>query len=125
MDRSRAVDLPLEAASVALSRRFVRAVLDDWGLTALLDEALLLTSEVVTNALLHAGTARALLEVHRLADGVRVEVTDRNPALPRVRRFSSSSGTGRGMALVEAWSRSWGTLPSPPGKTVWFELAMR
>lgn len=112
------------ATSASQGRDFIRGALDEWGLTSLLDDALLLTSELVTNALLHAGAREISLRVCRLADGVRVEVTDRSPALPRTKPARGRSA-GRGLALVEAWSRRWGIAPAPPGKTVWFEVGSR
>lgn len=123
--KSRGLALEAHASSVGQARQFVRMVLSDWGMTAVLDEAQLLTSELVTNALLHTPGGGVDVQVRQLADGVRIEVSDLSAALPRVRRYSASSGTGRGMALVATWSRAWGTEPRPPGKIVWFELATR
>ncbi|MEJ5944228.1 ATP-binding protein [Pseudokineococcus basanitobsidens] len=83
--------------------------------------AVLLASEVVTNAVVHAETdARlsVLLADHR----VRVEVADGSPRRPLVRAWTDDGGTGRGMALVEALASRWGVDPSPSGKIVWFDV---
>lgn len=117
------IALPSAAASAGRARRFVSGALHDWSLDGVADEAVLLTSEVVTNALLHAGSRRIHLRLLLLADGVRVEVDDDSVVLPRPRRVSRLSDTGRGMGLMELAARSWGTRPNEHGKTVWFEVA--
>lgn len=119
----RATALPVESVSAGQARRFVSDTLETWGLDDLRDEALLLTSELVTNAVLHAGAPGITLTLRRLADGLRIEVTDPSPVIPTVRHYNVHSGTGRGMALVQAWSRAWGSDAHPPGKVVWFELS--
>lgn len=94
-------------------------------LTGLADEPLeivvLLTSELVTNAVLHgAGPVR----VHVVwSDGrVRVEVADQSPAWPVVRLVDGDGLGGRGLTLVEGLSSGWGVLAGGTGKTVWFTL---
>lgn len=84
---------------------------------------MLLTSEVVTNAVLHSESAHLQLRLLLLDDAVRIEVADTSSALPQPRSFSAESGTGRGLAIVEAAARAWGTEPTDHGKTVWFEVA--
>jgi PAS domain S-box-containing protein len=122
-----ALTLPPEPSSVAAARHFVgerlRAarVSDD-----LVDTATLLTSELVTNSVLHAGT-EIELRVAVEAD-VRVEVVDRSPELPRRRAHSEESVIGRGLELVEALASHFGVASkqgngAPPGKVVWFSLA--
>ena len=115
--------LPSVASSVGAARRLVADALTAAGIDVdVIDTALLLTSEVVTNAVLHARTD-VNLTVH--ADsGVRVEVSDRSAALPRPRRHAAESITGRGLDLVEALATSHGVSPAVDGagKTVWFTL---
>ena len=82
---------------------------------------MLLLSELVTNAVLHAGT-EIEVEVQLDGDILRVEVRDGDPRLPTVRHYSLLSGTGRGLALVAETARSWDVEPLPTGKRVWFEL---
>jgi hypothetical protein len=60
--------------------------------------------------------------LERLADGVRVSVTDRDPTLPRIRAMDSASITGRGLAIVRGVSRDVQIAPADLGKTVSFEL---
>jgi len=90
----------------------------------LADLAVLLTSEAVTNAVVHAG-GWARTTVLTSADGVAVEVEDASAARPVTHpdRPAHLPG-GRGVALIDACSSAWGfeDLPDRPGKVVWFEL---
>lgn len=88
----------------------------------LVDSAELLVSELVTNALVHAGTSIGL-RAWVGAEGLRVEVHDGSLHLPSPRNNSSLAGTGRGLRLLQRMVDSWGALPHPAGKTVWFELS--
>lgn len=112
---------PNDASSAGGARRFVTTTLEGWGLGELAEVASLLVSELVSNALLHAGTE---LDVHlRRADGrLRVEVHDRSPRLPERKYYSTSSVTGRGLVFVSELSQAWGFEPTDSGKVVWFEL---
>jgi anti-sigma regulatory factor (Ser/Thr protein kinase) len=89
---------------------------------ASLDVALLLTSELVTNAVRHgAGPVRL-----RLAwddRGVRVEVADSSLERPILRPIDREAPNGRGLLLVDAMSSGWGVETADDGKTVWFDLA--
>lgn len=82
----------------------------------------LLTGEVVANAVVHGpehGRVRVTVRID--PRGVRVGVTDESPARPRVQHPAPTAVSGRGMALVEALSRSWGVdVHDGEGKTVWF-----
>jgi anti-sigma regulatory factor (Ser/Thr protein kinase) len=114
--------LPPEPTSARACRRFITTTLDEWGADAVADDAALLSSELVTNAVLHARTE---IRVEILLDeGVlRVEVHDLDPRLPSVRSYSVMSGTGRGLSLVEHTAESWSAEALPDGgKKVWFEL---
>lgn len=113
--------LPPVPASVPEARRLVRDLLWTAGREDLEDTAALLVSEIVTNALLHAGTPiniAARLEDRRL----RVEVRDGSLHLPVPRRYASTAGTGRGLLMVEQLVDDWGVLRHADGKTVWFTL---
>ena len=83
-----------ELSAPALARRSVAAVLDAWDLAHLNDQAALLTSELVTNAVVHAGTPIALV-IQRSDRGLRVEVHDDNPALPNTGVDRKRQGAGR------------------------------
>jgi len=90
----------------------------------LVETAELLVSEIVTNALVHAGTP---IEVafSFIDGGLRVEVTDGSPHEPARRGYGLSAGTGRGLMLLEEMVDEWGVVPDDPGKTVWFQFASR
>lgn len=95
-----------------------------WGLVDLVDAAVLLTSEVVTNAVLHARTA-VTLTIEREDDAVRVGVSDRSPVTPAMRNHSETATTGRGLHLIENLASSWSVEGDANGKTVWFRLSTR
>ena len=113
--------LPARAASAARARALVREALARDGATDLVDTAQLAVSEVVTNALVHAGTA---IELRIVLDptGLRAEVTDGNPHLPSLRDYMPLAGTGRGLQLLDDIVDAWGVFPRGAGKVVWFEL---
>jgi anti-sigma regulatory factor (Ser/Thr protein kinase) len=105
--------------TVGAARRFVVRALADLGDVA--DDAALLVSELATNAVIHAATAYEVT-VRRLGDSVRVEVTDASPAAARRSRYGPTSGTGRGLGMVEDLAAQWGVHAVATGKVVWFEL---
>jgi anti-sigma regulatory factor (Ser/Thr protein kinase) len=104
------------------ARGHIRDTLDAWALTPLCDAALLLTSEVVTNALLHARTQITLFAERLGADGVRISVADGSPVAPSLRRHSGTATTGRGLQLLGQLADAWDTDLTLDGKTVWFTL---
>lgn len=120
---------------VSRCRDFTRAALTEWrwlpepenrrdhGLrdeTA--DDALLLVSEVVANACMHAGGPSSLL-LRRTTEGLRIEVTDASPVAPAVRHPSDPARPGgHGLVIVERLARKWGSEPVGGGKCVWVEL---
>jgi anti-sigma regulatory factor (Ser/Thr protein kinase) len=105
--------------SVAEARLHVRQVLEAQP-RELVDVAELLTSELATNAIIHAASGFELeIDVDRK---VRVEVRDAGGGRPAVLHAGPRDGSGRGLGLVQALSSAWGIIPSPPGKTVWYEL---
>lgn len=114
-------ELPATARSVTEARRFVLDALANWRLDGLADTAALLTSEVVTNAVLHARTPVDLV-VRRLRHGIAVEVTDGSRKQPRVGRATPESTNGRGIALLEQLASTWGVTTHRSGKTVRFTV---
>ena len=82
----------------------------------------LLTSEVVTNAIVHA-TSAPELAVRLGGDRVRVAVQDESPAVPMVRLMDPACAFGRGMVIVTELAGAWGVEHVPRGKRVWFEVA--
>ncbi|MER5296491.1 SpoIIE family protein phosphatase [Streptomyces pharetrae] len=115
--------------SVASARSFVRDTLQGWGHADIIDDAVVLTSELVTNAVVHAGTAADVLCL-RTDEGVRIEVSDRYPEreVPLQSAAISMSGPdregGRGLQLCAALAARWGVEYTPTHKNVWFELAL-
>lgn len=112
-----------EPTSARDARRLITRTLRDWRLDHLEDAAVLLVSEVVTNAVLHARSELAV-EISRSGDVVRVSVADRSPATPLRRRSGLQASTGRGLGLLSVMATDWGTGPAedPWRKDVWFEL---
>jgi len=111
-----------DASSIRLARalvgRSIGVVPDE-----VRDSAVLLTSEVVTNAVLHGGVSFNLrLEVRR--DRLRVSVTDDDPRPPHVLGTSPDREYGRGMAIVAAEATAWGARLDGHRKTLWFELTL-
>ncbi|MBR7676065.1 SpoIIE family protein phosphatase [Streptomyces daliensis] len=113
--------------SVATARAFVRDTLQGWGLGDIVDDAVVLTSELVTNAVVHAGTAAEVLCL-RDEDGVRIEVVDRYPEreLPlqdpgQIIANPDREG-GRGLLLCAALATRWGVDYTAADKRVWFRL---
>lgn len=120
------VDLPADPVSVGQARRFARRALDEWGLADLVDTVVLLTSELATNAVLHARTTFAVV-LSLSAGHLRVDVLDGSGTAPRVRQPSPTAATGRGVGMVAALADQWGA--TGPGelqgfaKGVFFTLA--
>ncbi|HEV3169703.1 MAG TPA: SpoIIE family protein phosphatase [Actinocrinis sp.] len=111
-----------EPPAVALSRRTVRATLGGWGLQQLGDTAELLTSELVTNALLYT---EGPISVRLMRDRTLLcEVYDGSETVPRLRVAADDDVGGRGLRLVKELSNRWGTRRTTTGKTVWFELRL-
>ncbi len=111
-----------DPASVAMARRFVRAVLQGWQVEDVMDEVLLIVSELVTNAFEHAQSP-CRLRLSLTASGLRVDVHDEGRGTPDLRAATEQSEHGRGLYLVATFAAAWGTEQSPEGgKIVWAEL---
>lgn len=120
--RSARVDLPAAPTSGALARDVLRQLCAAADLSQdTCDTALLLTTELVTNAIEH-GAAPAVLDASVLDQAVRVAVADASPSSPEPRVASEFDERGRGLFLVAALASRWGTEPRPGGKAVWFEM---
>ncbi|MEU1783240.1 ATP-binding protein [Streptomyces abikoensis] len=107
--------------SVGLARRELRAALAEWGLTAIEEPAVLVLSELVTNAITHAFVRGRDIETSfcRGPQGVRLAVDDADERRHPQRRTPGEAG-GRGLALVEALSERWGcSVRRGVGKSVW------
>jgi hypothetical protein len=112
------VPVPLAARAV---RRFVRETLAAWGEHTVVDDAVLVASELTTNALLHAASPFRLA-MARLDRTVRIEVHDGDAVHPEQRAPFDHATSGRGVAIVAALVSRWGTEDADGGKVVWTEL---
>jgi anti-sigma regulatory factor (Ser/Thr protein kinase) len=123
LEHSQSIQLPADTTSPGRARVFVAEHLERWNLHSLVDAATLLTSELVTNGVRHAGTGMELV-ISRIDDrSVRVAVTDRAPGVDvRVRNSNDNAEGGRGLFLVEQIAAGWGSAVDDNAKTVWFEL---
>ncbi|MFB7663272.1 SpoIIE family protein phosphatase [Kitasatospora sp. NPDC056138] len=121
-DRIASLPLDGDGPLPGRARRFTRATLDAWGLSALTDYAELMVSELVTNALLHAEAPRRLRLFRDRT--LTVEVADSGSSPPRVRTSAEEDEGGRGMHLVSELAHRWGTRPTKDGKVVWAELEL-
>jgi anti-sigma regulatory factor (Ser/Thr protein kinase) len=124
MSTSLAQHTPLGSGptTVGAARHYVRDLLHsqrvDEKVTGIVE---LLTSEVVTNALLHAhGAGELTLTI--TGDTIRVEVDDRSGLVPIRQRAGGDALGGRGLTIVAALARAWGVEPRRQGKRVWFEV---
>ena len=125
----RAVDgaslrLSEDITSAARARRFVEERCAAWGFDAVVDDAVLVVSELVTNAVIH-GKSSAELRLVRAQDILRVEVADDGPAPPDPQLAGADDEHGRGLFLIGALSAAWGTEAAPGGgKVVWADLRL-
>jgi hypothetical protein len=113
--------LPVEddIGAVGAVRHRAGEVLADWGVGPdVREEALLLLSELTTNALLH-GRPPVEVRLGRDRRHLTLEVHDTAPTLPRRSHPSADDEHGRGLLLVSLIARRWGTRPTPVGKAVW------
>ncbi len=113
------VQLPPLSSSSSAGRVAVRQYLIDVGRMDLTPDILVVVSELIANAVMHART-KMTLSVELAGDGVQVAVTDGSHVLPHWSPRSPTSMSGRGLALVVRLSRDWGVEPLPDGgKRVW------
>jgi anti-sigma regulatory factor (Ser/Thr protein kinase) len=121
-DRSAApreqIDLRDGLNGPAQARAALAAYTERLGLHEIHDDLVLVVSEMVTNAVRHAGPPVAL-EIQTDPDAVLIAVKDGSPNRPRPRDAGQDAEGGRGLMLVDALSVEHGVRPDPPGKTVW------
>ncbi|MFD9303993.1 ATP-binding protein [Streptomyces sp. NPDC060048] len=134
-ERTRRLVLHDTTDVVSQCRDFTRRALTEWqwlpgaasgggggGTYETADDALLLVSEMVANACMHAGGPSSLL-LRCTGDRLRIEVTDGSPVAPAVRHPTDPSRPGgHGLLIVERLAREWGSEPADGGKCVWVEL---
>jgi GAF domain-containing protein/anti-sigma regulatory factor (Ser/Thr protein kinase) len=125
-----------EPTAAAAARRFVRDTLQTWvisgaatGDNGLVDDAVLLTSELVTNAVVHAGTA-VEVTCKLTGGGVEVVVSDGHPARlvpepPENEHIPAERTSGRGLLLPAALASAWGVTYGQAAKAVWFRIGQQ
>ncbi|MGW0290884.1 SpoIIE family protein phosphatase [Streptomyces tuirus] len=110
--------------AVGHARRFARRTLRSWGVTVDHDAALLVVSELVTNALVHTD-GKVRMDLTLVNNRLRIAIADASPRSPvRPTSIGWEATGGRGILLVEALSATWGTLPVSGGKQVWAEMIL-
>ncbi|MEU8300169.1 SpoIIE family protein phosphatase [Micromonospora sp. NPDC048909] len=123
--RSAGMEVPAEPTAPSRVRHWMSAQLGEWQVPeSVIGAAVLCTSELTTNALLHAGTA-ARVEIDLSAERLLVSVADSGTRGTVTRAQTDTlSSRGRGLGLIEELSDAWGTDPTVRGSTVWFEILL-
>ncbi len=116
------LDVPATPSALQDGRRFAAAALAEWALPAnLIDDATLIVSELLTNAVLH-GAPPIRLRLRRTPRELAIEVDDESSAMPRKLRAAPEDLHGRGLAIVAAIGSRWAARANGHGKTVWSSL---
>lgn len=118
----RSLQVMPEAESVKEVRRFVEQCCADWGITSATDVAVLLASELATNAVRYARTPVVVWLGHR-PDRLVLSVEDASHESATALHPGALEEGGRGLELVDALAERWGELEVPTGKRVWAEIA--
>ncbi|MBO0842842.1 MAG: SpoIIE family protein phosphatase, partial [Nocardioides sp.] len=112
--------------SVSEARRFARTALLEWGLESIVDDVVLLVSELVTNAVKHAGTPTTVAVVYE-NEQLRVDVVDLHPTrvLPVGANARPGAGEhGRGLLITATLATAWGVEYRKDHKRVWAAFAL-
>ncbi len=109
-------------AAAGEARGQVRAAIRDWGIPVDPDVAVLLASELVTNAIIHETGGAVTLGIRCSRDRLRVDVYDTSRSFPVVTDAPVDAETGRGLMLVASLAAEWGFYRTPAGKAVYFTL---
>jgi serine/threonine-protein kinase RsbW len=121
--RNLTMTLPTAYRAVRMARHATSGALAAWRLPHLEETAVLLVSELVTNAVLHArGTHAIVLELQAGRSWLRIEVQDGDPRWPQPRTPAGFDESGFGFVLVDALAGKWGVRETAAGKAVWAEL---
>lgn len=113
---------PEHLSSPRQARRFLDEVLERWKCQPAIDTLQVMLSELVTNAVLHAGSEPEV-SVRILGKSIRIEVSDDSEEIPMANAPDDFAVSGRGLAIVAAEASRWGVRPRPSGgKTVWFDV---
>jgi anti-sigma regulatory factor (Ser/Thr protein kinase) len=117
------VRLPAQPATAAEARDHVRAVLAAWEVPVDADIAVLLASDLVTNAIVHQADGTLNLVITGSPGQLRVDVCGTARHLPPQGPLPAEVETGPGLALVKSLADQWGWYPTPMGRAVFFTLA--
>jgi len=118
----RRISLAVGPAAAGEARTEVRAAILAWDLPADESVALLLTSELVTNAIRHGGGQAIVLDLGCTRGQLRVDVHDTSRLLPTLADAPADAEAGRGLMLVASLSDDWGCYRTRAGKAVYFTL---
>ena len=121
----RRVRLTREPAAAAEARSHVRAVIGAWRVPVDPDIAVLLTSDLVTNAIMHGDGNTITLAIRCSCGELRIDIYDASRSLPRTVGEPAVTETGHGLVLVATLSTEWGSFLTPAGKVVYFTLAFQ
>ena len=125
VQRERRISLTAGPAAAAAARSQVRAAIYAWDVPVDSPVAVLLTSELVTNAIRHEAGETVMLVITCACGQLRVDVHDTSCSVPVPVRAPADAETGRGLMLVASLSNDWGYYLTPAGKAVYFTLAFR
>jgi len=115
-------DIEADLAAIPIARHRVCAALGGLGASEI-EDAALMTSEVLANAVEHATTETIAVRVLRSGKVVRVEVEDQDGREPERAPPNATASRGRGFFILDAYAADWGVEPIPGnGKVVWFEF---
>ena len=116
-------ELPRDETSPALARQFLRRASCTEHAGHVVEDAVLLVSEVVTNSVVHGGPPIVVAVDCDNSHGLQVRVRDGSPELPAPRTAQVWEESGRGLGLLDLLSDDWGVEVDPgDGKQVWFVL---
>lgn len=117
------LELPVEPFSASVARHVVGEMLRAWSLQRFVDDAMLIASELVTNAFQHTPRADSIeMELIGVPERVRISIADGSTIKPVIKELDPATPTGRGLRLVQDLSSRWGYDEHEGGKRVWVEL---
>jgi anti-sigma regulatory factor (Ser/Thr protein kinase) len=119
------ISLAAGPAAAAEARSLVRAAICAWDIPVDVEAAVLLTSELVTNALMHEAGEAITLTIACVCGQLRVDVHDTSRSAPTLVTAPADAEAGRGLMLVASLSFDWGFHWTPAGKAVYFTLALQ
>lgn len=115
--------LVAEKGQVRVVRQIIRGFLESWKLSSLSAEAELLGSELASNAIVHAGGDSFSFAIEVAGDELLIEIRDASCRPPALLEADPEAEGGRGVLLVAAMAKEWGTRVTGTGKTTWCSLA--